>query len=113
MKKEPNLSRRVLIYIVMAFCMTMLVWLAWYGRDNSDIHKLLVEGCFWTMGLFVIFYVLGANIDSLVAMLPFLRGGAMANQQQAPHVPLKRRRVDRGDDIQEPRRVGEGATGPI
>lgn len=112
MKKEPNLSRRILIYAVMAFCMTLLVWLAWNGTHDSELHKQLAEGCFWTMGLLVIFYVLGANIDNLVAALPFLRGGGQ-QQQPPPHVPLKRRRVDREDDVQKPRRIGEGAEGPI
>lgn len=88
MKKEPNLSRRILIYAVMAFCMALLVWLAWNGTHDSELHKQIAEGCFWTMGLLVIFYVLGANIDNLVAALPFLRGGAPP--APAPHVPLRR-----------------------
>lgn len=93
MKKEPNLSRRILIYAVMTFCMTLLVWLAWNGTHDSELHKQIADGCFWTMGMLVVFYVLGANIDNLVAALPFIRGGQPA-QNQAPHVPLQRRRDD-------------------
>lgn len=63
MKKEPNLARRILIYATMAFCMTILTWLAWNGRDNSDLHKLIADGAYWTMGLLIVFYVLGGNLD--------------------------------------------------
>ena len=86
MKKEPNLSRRVLIYAVMTFCMTMIVWLAWNGAADSDLHKLIAEGCFYTMGFVVLFYVLGANVDNLITALPVLRGFAPA--QTAQRVPL-------------------------
>lgn len=87
MKKEPNLSRRILIYAVMAFCMAMLTYLAWYGRDNSDLHKLLADGCFYTMAMVVLIYVLGANVDQLIAALPFVRG----TQQPPQHPPEPRR----------------------
>lgn len=106
MKKEPNLSRRVLVYTTMTFCMTLIVWMAWNGRDNSDLHKLIVDGCFWTMGLLVLFYVLGANID-LALNIVATRFGAQQQQPQrrandVPRVPLKRRRDDHSD--QPPRR---------
>lgn len=86
MKKEPNLSRRILIYAVLTFCMTLLVWLAWNGTHDSELHQQIADGCFFLMGIVVVFYVLGGNIDGLVAALPFMRGAPPA--QPAPHVPL-------------------------
>ncbi len=93
----------------MAFCMTMLTWLAWNGRDNSDLHKNIAEGCFYLMGFLTLFYVLGANVDNVTAMLPFLRGGA---QPPAAHVPLGR---DRGIVTPPPARhpAREMGDGPI
>lgn len=88
MKKEPNLARRILIYATMAFCMTLIVWMAWNGRDNSDIHKLIVDGCFFSMNLLVLFYVLGANIDLALNILAARFGSG----QQAPP---QRREADR------------------
>jgi len=100
MKREPNLSRRVLIYAVLTFCMTLLVWLAWNGTADSELHKQIADGCFFTMGLVVVFYVLGGNVDSLVAALPFLRGGVQP--APAPHVPVRepRRRRDPDHEIE-------------
>lgn len=97
MKKEPNLSRRVLIYAVMTFCMTMITWLAWNGQPDSELHKLIAEGCFYTMAFLVLFYVLGANVDQLIAALPFLRGAPGA-AQPAPRVPLRTTRPHREID---------------
>ena len=103
MRKEPNITRRILIFATMTFCMTLIVWMAWNGRDNSDIHKLIVDGCFWTMGLLVIFYVLGANIDlglSIVAA----RFGGQQPQRRAEDVPRVPLRGDRRDREPAPRR---------
>lgn len=89
MKKEPNLSRRVLVYAVMAFCMTMLVWLMWNGQQDGELHKLIATGCFYTMGCIVLFYVLGGNLDLALHVLSMKFGN-----QPSPHVPLKRKEIE-------------------
>jgi hypothetical protein len=94
-RKEPNLSRRILVWAVMAFCMTLIVWMAWNGRDNSDIHKLIVDGCFFLIGLVVVFYVLGANIDLGLNIIAARFGSQQQRRvDDAPRVPLRRRTVD-------------------
>ena len=93
MKKEPNLSRRILIYAVMTFCMTLLVWLAWNGTHDSDLHKVLAEGCFFTMGMVVAFYALSGNIDLGLNIIAARFGGQqqqpMRRATDAPRVPLR------------------------
>ncbi len=71
--------RRLMIYALLTFCMTLLVWLAWYGT-NGDLHLMIAEGCFWLIGAILFFYIVGATVQD-VQFLKHLPGpvGAAVN----------------------------------
>lgn len=92
MKKEPNLSRRAIIYATVVFCGVMLTWLAWYGDKDSQLHMLIAEGCFYLLGFVILFYVLSANIDGAIQLLQFRFGGAGRRGDDDPRTPVPQRR---------------------
>lgn len=61
-------------FAIVAFCMTILTWLAWYGEGASQLHILIATGALWLLGAVYLTYVGGATTDDLVSVAKAVRG---------------------------------------
>ncbi len=66
--------RRSMAFIMVAFCMAMITWLAWNGIQNGELHKLIAEGCIWLLAAIFFIYVGAATTDQLVSLTRAFRG---------------------------------------
>ena len=66
--------RRLLTYMLTAFSMTMLVWLAWNGVQDGELHKVIAEGCLWLLFGMAFIYIGGATADDILSLARTVRG---------------------------------------
>lgn len=74
--------RRSLVFVNTGFCMTLETWLAWYGQQGGELHKLQAEGCFWLLTGGLAIYVLGATTQDIISFVTALRGGMVKNDNR-------------------------------
>lgn len=76
--------RRLLIFACATFCMTLLVYLVWYGNQSGELDRLIAQGCFWLLGGLVFFYVTGATAQDVIAGARAVRGMPDREYRQEP-----------------------------
>lgn len=65
--------RRAMAYIMTAFCMSMLTWLALNGRDG-ELHILIATGSYYLLGAIFAIYVAGATFEDIITLVKGVRG---------------------------------------
>lgn len=64
----------MMMFSVVAVCCALEVWLAWYGQQSGELHRLQAEGCFYIMGGITFVYVGAATAQDVIALVKAFRG---------------------------------------
>lgn len=81
-RKNSWFWRRLLVYAIVTFCMTMLTWLAWNGVQDGKLHAIIAEGCMWLLVAVYLTYVVGATTDDLISLVNGVRGIAQEIEEK-------------------------------
>lgn len=72
--------RRLMIIALSVFCMTLETYLAWYGHQDGELHKLQAEAGFWVLIGLAFMYIFGATAQDVIALVTAVRGGVIATR---------------------------------